>query len=87
MFYSIVLSPAAKKVLERLPAEIHNRITTKISALAEDPRPPGAAALQGVKGELRLRVGDYRIIYQVEDEYQVIRVVKIGHRSEIYRKR
>lgn len=86
MSYSIVLSPAAKKSLERLPAEIAARIITRISTLTENPRPSGAVALQGVKGDLRLRVGNYRIIYQVEDESQVIRVVKIGHRSEIYRR-
>lgn len=86
MSYSIVLSPAARKSLERLPAEIAARIITKIFTLAENPRPSGVVALQGVKGELRLRVGDYRIIYQVKDESKVVRVVKIGHRSEIYRR-
>lgn len=86
MSYSIVLSPAARKSLARLPAEIAARIITKISPLAENPRPPGAVALQGVKGDLRLRVGDYRIIYRVEDDSQVVRVVKIAHRSEIYRR-
>ena len=86
MSYSIVLSPAARKSLERLPAEIAARIITRISTLAENPRPSGVVALQGVKGELRLRVGDYRIIHKVEDESKVVRVVKIGHRSEIYRR-
>jgi mRNA interferase RelE/StbE len=86
MSYSIVLSPAARKSLARLPAETSARITTRISTLTENPRPPGAVALQGVKGDLRLRVGDYRIIYIVEDESKVVRVVKIAHRSEVYRR-
>ncbi len=87
MSYHIVLSPAAQKVLERLPSEVQIRISTKIESLSNNPRLPGAKALQGAKGELRIRVGDHRIIYQVEDEKLLVRVVKIGHRSDIYRKR
>lgn len=87
MSYQIVLSPAARKALERLPPQIQNQIATKIFALAENPRPPGVKALQGAKENLRLRVGKYRIIYQVEDNSLSVRIVKIGHRSEIYRRR
>jgi len=87
MSYRIVLSPAVQKVLERLPSEVQNRISTKIGSLTNNPRPPGAKTLQGAKGELRLRVGDYRVVYQVEDDRFLVRVVKVGHRSDIYRKR
>lgn len=87
MSYCVVLSPAAQKALERLPLDIQNRLTSRILALAENPRPPGAKTLKGAKGELRLRVGDYRIIYQTEDERLLVRILKIGHRSEVYRQR
>ena len=87
MSYRILLSPAAQKALERLPLDIQNRLAGKISALAENPRPLGTKTLKGTKGDLRLRVGDYRIVYRIEDERLLIRVVKIGHRSEVYRQR
>lgn len=85
MSYCIVLSSAAQKSLVRLPSEIQNRITAQIAALAENPRPPGTKALQGAKGNLRIRIGDYRVVYYVEDDNFIVRVVKVGHRSEVYR--
>ena len=87
MSYRVVLSPVAQKALERLPPEIQNRLISRISALAENPRPPGAKALQGAEGDLRIRVGDYRIVYRVEDDRFLVRIVKVGHRREIYRRR
>ncbi len=87
MPYRIVLSPVAKKALERLPPSIQNRLSAKIFALAENPRPPGVKFLESAKGNLRLRAGDYRVVYQVEDDLLLVRIVKVGHRSEIYRKR
>ncbi|MGK7925846.1 MAG: type II toxin-antitoxin system RelE/ParE family toxin [Spirulina sp.] len=85
--YEIIFSADARRSLKKLTLEIQQRITTAISALADEPRPPGAKALQGLPGFLRIRVGKYRIIYQIEDKRLRILIVKIGSRDKIYRKK
>ncbi|MBI3184065.1 MAG: type II toxin-antitoxin system RelE/ParE family toxin [Myxococcales bacterium] len=84
--YTVTILPEALRALEKLPKEVQRRIRDKIDRLAHNPRPPGVKALQGSeRGYLRLRVGDYRLIYRVEDEQLLVLVVRIGHRREIYR--
>ena len=61
------------------------RIRAAIDLLAENPRPPNCVALQGETGVYRVRVGDYRIVYEVFDRVLVVQVVRIGHRREVYR--
>ncbi|CAA9369811.1 mRNA interferase RelE [uncultured Leptolyngbya sp.] len=86
MSYQVTILPSAQRELGRLPAQERRRVDKRIQALAFDPRPPGAIAMQGSsKGLLRFRAGDYRIIYQVEDKRLMIVVVKVGHRRDIYR--
>lgn len=85
MQYQIQFSAAAAKELKKLPKEVQLRLGKKILLLSDDPRPPGIKALQGQADILRLRIGDYRVIYQVNDENTLIRILKIGHRREIYR--
>jgi len=62
------------------------QITRRIAALADDPRPAGVKMLQGQHGYYRIRSGDYRVIYMIEDDVLVVLVVKVGHRREVYRK-
>lgn len=81
--YRIELRPAAVRALRKLDPQVHRRIQGAIALLAQDPRPPGARALQGRPG-LRVRVGDYRIIYTVEDDVLLVIVVRLGHRRDIY---
>lgn len=83
--YRIELRPAAVRALGRLDRPVARRIQGAIALLAEDPRPPNARALQGRPG-LRIRVGDYRIIYTVEDEILLVVVVALGHRGNVYRR-
>ena len=72
--------------MQSLPRDIRERIREKIDSLAENPRPHGVKALQGSqKGHLRLRVGEYRIVYRVEDDRLLVLVVAVGHRREVYR--
>jgi mRNA interferase RelE/StbE len=85
--FSVVLKPAAVRDLRKLPEDVRLRIAVRIDALAGDLRPHGAEALQGEPDLYRLRVGDLRIIYQVEAKALVILVVRIGHRREVYRRR
>lgn len=88
MAYQIELLPAAARTLRKLPREAQRRIAPLIEALAKDPRPAGATALQGEPaGVLRVRVGDYRILYQVDDQDRRVLVVTLGHRREVYRRR
>jgi len=81
--YRIELRPAAVRALRELEPPVRHRLQGAIALLAQDPRPPAARALQGRPG-LRLRVGDYRIIYTVADDVLLVVVVTLGHRREVY---
>ena len=81
--YRIELRPAAVQALRRIDPQDRPRIQGAIALLGENPRPPGAKALQGRDG-LRVRVGNYRIIYTVDDNVLLIVVVTLGHRKDVY---
>jgi len=81
--YRIEFRPAAVRALRKLDTQVRRRVQGAIALLAQDPRPPGARALQGRPG-LRVRVGDYRIIYTVEDDVLLMVVVRLGHRRDVY---
>ncbi len=83
MTYRIELRPAAVRALKRLDPPIRRRIQGAIALLAEEPRPPAARPLRGRPG-LRVRVGDYRIVYTVADDVLLIVVVTVGHRRDVY---
>jgi len=83
--YSIEIKKSAAKEIAALPRNDTERIIRKIQLLADDPRPHGCRKLSGEE-KYRIRVGPYRILYQIEDEKLVIYVVKVGHRREVYRK-
>lgn len=80
--YRIELRPAAVRALKRIDHQDRARIRGAIALLGEDPRPPGAKALHGRPG-LRVRVGNYRIIYTIQDEVLLVVVVALGHRSDV----
>ncbi|MHA3724656.1 type II toxin-antitoxin system RelE family toxin [Leucobacter sp. HY1910] len=85
MTYSISVSKEAAKVFRRLRPQDAARLKVAISALAENPRPPGSVQLVGGAGEMRIRVGDYRVVYEVIEDELVVLVLRLGHRREIYR--
>jgi mRNA interferase RelE/StbE len=85
MAYSIQFKPAAVRQLEELPRAIQNRIALKIEALRNDPFPTGCKKLAGLTDAWRVRVGDYRVIYQVQRGILVVLVLIVGHRREVYR--
>jgi mRNA interferase RelE/StbE len=87
MPYQVAILPVALRQLRALDASIRARIRARIDALAYEPRPHGVKALQGDPGTLCLRVGDYRVLYRVEDEHLVVLVVTVAHRREAYRRR
>lgn len=83
MSYRIELRPAAIRALKRIDHQDRDRIRGAIALLGQDPRPPGAKARRGRDG-LRVRVGDYRIIYTVRDDVLLVVVVTLGHRRDVY---
>ena len=85
MNYTVHLKRSAEKELEDLPGHVHDRIVKRLLALEQNPRPRGVRKLRGKAEEYRLRVGDYRVLYIVDDAAQVVEVVAIRHRREAYR--
>ena len=85
--YTIEILPTARKELLSLPGAIRKRIGHKIDSLKNNPRPAGVKALKGQRGNFyRLRVGDYRILYEIKDKVLLVIVIKVGHCREVYRK-
>jgi mRNA interferase RelE/StbE len=83
--YRLEITPAAERDLRALPAAILARLDARIRALADNPRPRGAERIRGRRGGLRLRVGDYRILYTVDDAQQMVIIGRVGHRRDVYR--
>jgi mRNA interferase RelE/StbE len=85
MRYAVEVHRTAARALARLPADASTRITARVNALGDDPRPRGALPLRGpLKGLYRLRVGEYRVGYEVDDRASVVRIRTIGHRRDFY---
>lgn len=85
MPYHIEFLLSAKRALARLDKPVQRRIVGEIETLADDPRRAGTEPLKGGEGQWRLRVGDWRVIYTIEDARLIVLVVVIGHRGDIYR--
>lgn len=85
MSFRIQLDHAAERRLRKLDPQARRRVQAAIELLAEEPRPRGAKMLIGGAGEWRVRTGDYRIIYEIQDDVLVVLVVAVGHRRDIYR--
>lgn len=84
MSYRVEFTTAAARQVKKLPRRARDRVLGEIESLAEDPRPHGAKKLVGEDTAWRIRVGDYRVIYDVFDTEFIVTVVRAGHRREIY---
>ena len=82
--YTIVITKSAGKELAKLPVQTILRIREAVSELTDDPRPPTCKKLKGFKDLYRIRVGDYRVIYSVQDSILTVEILKIGDRKDIY---
>ena len=82
--YRVALKSSAEKELFRLPERISARIFSKIKALGVDPRPNGCKKLIGGRDVWRIRIGDYRVIYTIDDEIKKVEVTRIAHRRAVY---
>lgn len=83
--YEIEVSRKVMKTFVDFPREIQERLSPRIESLATDPRPRGCEKLEGFKNAFRIRVGDYRVIYEVDDEAEVVTISRIATRGRAYR--
>ena len=86
MSYSIVISKSVQKQINDLPSQIRNRVVEKIQGLAQEPRPSDVVKLKGSGKEYRIRIGDYRIRYEIDDSSHIIKLLQCKHRRDVYRK-
>jgi mRNA interferase RelE/StbE len=83
--YSLRIKKSAEKELEKLPIQFVKRVAAAIDGLTKNPRPIGSKKLEGQKEPLwRIRIGDYRVIYLIEDEIKIIEIRRVGNRKDIY---
>jgi len=85
MRYNVDVKPSAKKALAKIPQPHRGRIAKRIDRLADDPRPTDAKKLAADSALYRVRIGDYRVIYQIKDEALLVLVVRVGTRGDVYR--
>ena len=83
MRYRVILPKSAQKELDRLPDDIVNRVLARLAALETNPRPPDVKKLKGRDG-WRIRIGDYRVIYEIHDPALQVLVITVGHRRQVY---
>lgn len=83
--YTIRFAPTANRNFDRLPVQIRWRVRVAIDRLAVNPRPPGVRKIRGNLGDYRIRVGQYRVLYDINDAEILVYIVRIGHRREVYR--
>ena len=82
--YKVIITSRAERELKRLDRHIKNRIVTIILALSSEPRPSGCLKVKSEEGVWRVRTGDWRVGYQIDDANQEVTVIRIGHRREFY---
>jgi mRNA interferase RelE/StbE len=83
--YTVTFARSARRELEKLPAGLAERILLRIERLANEPRPAGCRKLRGERDLWRLRIGDYRVVYSVDDRRRVVDVSVVRHRHDAYR--
>ena len=85
MVCNVEIAPAAERQIKKLSKPIQNLIVKRLEELAINPRLPSVLKMEGEEGFYRVRVGDYRIIYEIQDRALLIIIVKVGHRGDVYR--
>jgi mRNA interferase RelE/StbE len=82
--YSLTITLSARRELDMIDNVVFARIDQKIIGLAENPRPPGCKKLRGYKDQWRIRIGDWRVIYRIDDSNMLVNVTRVAHRREVY---
>ncbi len=83
--YEVLVERRAERDLNRLPRDLFDRVIRAVKSLADNPRPAGSRKLTGSENDWRIRVGDYRVLYEIDDPSQAVRVMRVRHRREAYR--
>jgi mRNA interferase RelE/StbE len=83
--YDVYIERTAERDLKRFPASEFYRIISRIKALAENPRSKGCHKLSGSKSDWRIRIGNYRVIYEIDEKTKMVKVMRVRHRREVYR--
>lgn len=84
MRYEVLIPKSVEREMNRLPPATHTRVSKKILSLEDNPRPRGTKKLSG-REEYRLRVGDYRVLYTIDDAHSIVTIFAVGHRRDVYR--
>lgn len=85
MNYQIEFTSSASKQLKKLPDDIQQKIKIQVEELAKEPRPDEVVKLKNYEYTYRVRVGNYRVLYEIQDELLIVKVIRIGHRQDVYR--
>lgn len=85
MLYRVEVKSSAQKEISRLPGDTRRRVLLAMAGLAGDPRPAGARKIVGADDTYRIRVGDYRVVYQVADRVLLVFIIRVAHRKDVYR--
>jgi len=85
MSYQVIAPKPVQKQLDSLPDIVRERVLKRIVALKENPRPPGCVKLKGYENEYRIRIGNYRVRYEVRDEESIVLLLHCKHRKDVYR--
>ena len=83
--YEVLIERRAERDLKRLASEAFDRVAQEIKSLAENPRPPGCRKIVGSKNDWRVRVGDYCVVYEIDEKSKAVRVMRVRLRQEAYR--
>jgi mRNA interferase RelE/StbE len=84
--YQVVVEDGAARAIRKLGRGVQRQVVAKLERLGENPRPQGSKKLEGTEDLHRVRVGDYRIVYRIEEEVLLVLVVRVAHRSDVYRR-
>lgn len=85
MTYTVVIPRPVQKQLDNLPNDVRNRVIERLTLLGENPRPQGALKLKGHDNEYRIRIGDYRVRYEIRTQESVVLLLHCKHRKDVYK--
>ena len=85
MAYKVIFKPSADKALSKLPVDVQRRMVAAVESLAAEPRPHGVVKMAGDDNLWRVRVGEYRIVYEIHDGQLIVLVLRVAHRRDVYR--
>lgn len=83
--YEVLIERRAERDMRRLSKELFSRVASAIQKLAENPRPVGCRKLSGSVDDWRIRIGNYRVLYEIDDPQQKVRIMRVRHRRDVYR--